>query len=198
MKILILHLKTTGLEIKKDKVFELYGNFLYRDKSKKFSIKFKPPSGAPISSYLTQRHGHFDLSGRLTYVEGFVKLHAILSKLNEVDKNKEKIHLIVYNSFFSDFIRGFFNDNNDMFNNYFYDNVIEVKTFVSWFLKSIRHKMTNFRIENVYSALEMLKLTDKKFDRNDDFFVLDMMTEMIKITTNKNNLNLIDSDLTIK
>ena len=168
-KTILLDTETTGVDLVKNDMYQIAGYIIIDDKIvEKFDIKFRPREGTEFNAGALEitKMTPDDFNKFKPNKEGMDELLAILNKyINKFDKI-DKFHLIAYNAHFdANFLRKWMGDYKGVYyGSYFWANNIDIMTFASEALKSIRHKMPNFKLQTVHRVCNVMGLLNEAVD----------------------------------
>lgn len=190
MKIFYFDLETTGLDPKKNGIHQLAVIIEVDGKvMKKFNVNIQPFKTDEISNDAL-RIGNVskDLIFSDAYMkpdQAYKKLIATLDIYTNKFMKSDKFFLCGYNSqsFDSQFMRSFFEKNNDkFFGSYFWNANLDVMILASQFLAQHRHKMTDFKLATVARFCN-IEFQDSELHQAD--FDLDLTYQIYKIISEK-------------
>lgn len=153
-KFLFLDTETTGTDPIKNAMFQMSGIIEINGEIKdRFSFNMKPFEGAIIeeSAMKVNKMTPEIINAYPPSSEIYKQFIAVLNKyVNKFDKNDKFFIVGYYVHFDSDFLRKFFEQNNDKYyGSYFWSNNIEVSTLAGLALVDERPALKNFRLSTV-------------------------------------------------
>ena len=179
----LLDTETTGINLKKNDIWQIAGFILDGvEIIDEFDIKFQPFPGTTYDAGALEKTKmtieDFDLFQ--SNEDGYREFIAVLTKHIDKFNKLDKCHLIAYNAKFdSDFIRAWFKKyHNNYYGAYFWSNNIDIMTLAGEFLKSIRPKMPNFKLETVYRVLCSIGLLEPLKSDNYHDAMFDIQVEL--------------------
>lgn len=157
-KLFIYDVETTGLDHSKHGIHQLSYLIVINDEVKvEANLLIKPNPGIVVEDEALAI-GNVTREMLQSYKPASENYHLLLQELSKyVDKynKKDKFHLVGYNnaSFDNQFLRAFFQQNNDKyFGSWFWADTIDVMCLASNSLSFVRSEMVNFKLVTVAKA----------------------------------------------
>jgi len=168
-KAILLDTETNGTDLKKNDMWQIAGFIIIDDEVvEKFDIKFQPAKGTEFNKEALDivKMKEEDFSLFQSNKNGMDEFLAILIKYIDKYDKLDKFHLIAYNAHFdSDFLRKWMGQYKGLFyGSYFWANNIDIMTFCSEALNTIRHKMVNFKLQTVHRVFNVIGLLSEPID----------------------------------
>jgi DNA polymerase III subunit epsilon len=160
-KYFFFDLETTGTMYWKNGIHQIAGAIVIDNNvMETFNFKVRPNPGAKIETdaldiaFVTRE----DVEAYEPMFEVYKKVQSILLKYCNKFNPKDKFHLIGYNnsSFDNSFFRAWFKQNGDVyFGSWFWADSVDVMVLASFFLRSNRQNVENFKLSTVCKWLEI-------------------------------------------
>lgn len=166
-KSMLLDVETTGLDLKKNHMWQIAGYVIINDEVvDTFDIKFQPKAGTEFSEGALEktRMQPEDFQKFQSNKDGMEEFLLTLYKYIDKYDKTDKFHLCAYNARFdSDFIRAWMGDYKGVYyGSYFWSANIDIMSHAAEALQTIRHKMPNFQLATVYRTLVAIGLLEEK------------------------------------
>ena len=187
MTITYIDVETTGLDPKKNSIFQLAGKIVKDGIEESFNYRMRPYRNELIEEGAKEKTGITDqeLASYPDQREAFNSFLSILDKNINVNKFQDRAFFVGYNSSFDmDFIRSWFLfNNNTNFSNYFFYPSLDVMYLAAFALIGERPWMRNFKLTTVYKKLTGKELEDAhnaESDINATVEILNIITKKLK------------------
>lgn len=162
MKYLWIDTETGGVDCKVNPILQISGIIEIDGIEKEnFDFKVKPFEGQKVTKEALEVTGFTVEQIKSDFEEPekvYADLIGILEKHISKYNKKDKFTFIGYNSRFDmDFLRAFFENNNDKyFGSWFFFPPIDVMNLSAYSLANSRDKLTNFKLQTVFEALGLI------------------------------------------
>lgn len=164
MKLMYLDLETTGLLPSRNAIIQIAGSIIANGETEDFDFRVRPHEHATIDAGAMSKTG---ITEEIAWSypsseEVFKQFIELLGKrCNRFDKN-DKYQIVGYNSKFDDdFLRKWFERNNDAFyGSWFWNPPLDIMQLAAFHLAGSRHTLPNFKLSSVYFAVTGKELID--------------------------------------
>lgn len=157
MTLLFVDTETTGIDRIKDSIIQISGIIMNETEEETFDFRMAPYKSNDMDAGAEEKTGYTNEMIRTWPDQAyeFTKFINILDKyINRYDWNS-RAFIVGWNvGFDTDFIRGWFNfNNNNNFGRYFYSPNLDLMSYVGFHMAQNRKELKNFKLETVYEAL---------------------------------------------
>ena len=185
MTIIYIDVETTGLDPKKNSIFQIAGKIVKDGMGESFNYRMRPYRSELIEEGAKEKTGITDqeLASYPDQREAFNSFLSILDKYINVHIFHDRAFFIGYNSSFDmDFVRSWFLfNNNTNFSSYFFYPSLDVMYLAAFALVGDRPRMRNFKLATVYKKLTGKELENAHNAEND----INATEELLNIITKR-------------
>lgn len=193
-KLFVFDLETTGIDPASHAIHQLSGMIVINDEVKtSFNYNIRPHEGAVINPKALEVSNVTE-EQILAYEPQpavFANLKALLDKYVDKFNKSDKFHLLGYNNaaFDNHFLRRLWDLNNDKyFGSYFWSDSLDVMVLSSFYLRSKRNTIPNFKLSTVasfFTTVENEKLHDASYDIELTYKIFKSLNEKLNGNNNK-------------